>query len=84
MPASSNETAPLLDLVTDLVDDRAQRRQLEMLALQIGEAEIRRLHPAHRAFDVPTNEGQFGLKISVAPPLPSGVHQPCRPDVPIA
>jgi hypothetical protein len=51
-PADDDKTAPLLDLTADLVDDRAQRRQLEMLAPEIVEAETGRLDAGHRVLKV--------------------------------
>src|SRR6516164_7816190 len=51
-PADDDKTAPLLDLTADLVDDRAQGRQLEMLAPEIVEAETGRLEAGDRVLDV--------------------------------
>ena len=42
-PAEDDKTAPLLDLTADFVNDRAQRRQLEMLAPEIVEPETDRV-----------------------------------------
>src|SRR5215471_4046940 len=50
--ADHDKAAPILDLVPDLVDDRPQRRDFEMLALQVVEAETGRFYPAHGALDV--------------------------------
>src|SRR6516162_1446345 len=51
-PADDDKTAPLLDLTADLVNDRAQRRQLEMLAPEIVEIEPDRLDAGDRVLDV--------------------------------
>ncbi len=49
--ANHHETAPILDLVPDLVDHRPQRRNFEMLAPQVIKAEAFRFYLPDDAYD---------------------------------
>jgi PAS domain S-box-containing protein len=51
-PAQQHEAAPVLDLPADFLDHRAQRRHLEMLALQPVEPYPGRVDAPHRSSDV--------------------------------
>src|SRR5262245_46451938 len=51
-PAQQHETAPVLDLPADFLNDWAQRGHLEMLALQPIEADPSGFDAPHRSSDV--------------------------------